>query len=62
MSKPTGKGKIIANKLLNYLLLNNGEFYKFYIDNILYIKEDFDDYNMLTVISSFKMASYIHQK
>lgn len=52
-AKPTEKGKIIANKLLNYLLLNNSEFYRFDIDNVLYIKEDYDEDNLLTIISSF---------
>ena len=51
--KPTEKGKIISNKLLNYFLLNKGEFYKFDIDNVLNIKEDFDENNKFTVISSF---------
>ena len=56
--KPTEKGKIITNKLLNYILLNNNEFYKFDICNVLYNKEDFDEDNMLTIISSFIDESY----
>lgn len=55
---PNEKAIIIANKLLNYLLIHKGDFYRFDVDNVLYIKEDNDDDYILTNITSFIAKSY----
>jgi hypothetical protein len=55
---PNEKAKIIASKLLNYLLIHNDEFYRYDYDNILYIKENNNDNYVLTIITSFIQESY----
>ena len=56
--RPNEKAKIISTKLLNYLLINNGNFYRFDIDKVLYIKEDNNDDYVLTLITLFIDKSY----
>lgn len=56
--RPNEKAKIISNKMLNYLLINNGDFYRFDIDKILYIKENNNDDYVITLITLFIDKSY----
>lgn len=56
--RPNEKAKIISNKMLNYLLINNGNFYRFDIDKILYIKENNNDDYVITLITLFIDKSY----
>ena len=56
--RPIEKAQIISHKLLNYLLINNGDFYRFDIDKVLYTKENNDDDYILTLISFFIDESY----
>lgn len=56
--RPNQKAQIISSKLLNYLLINNGNFYRFDIEKVLYIKEDNNDDYILTLITLFIDKSY----
>jgi len=56
--RPNEKAKIISSKLLNYLLINNGGFYRFDIERVLYIKEANNDDYVLTLITLFIDKSY----
>ena len=56
--RPNEKASIISKKLTNYLLLNNGDFYRFDNDKVLYIKEDNDDNYIITFITLFIDKSF----
>jgi hypothetical protein len=57
---PNEKAKLISSKLLNYLLINNGMFYRFDDQSILYIKENNDNDYIITLITLFIEQSFKH--
>ena len=56
--RPNQQAHIVASKLINYLLIHNDEFYRFDVENVLYIKENNNDKYLITVITSFIETSY----
>ena len=56
--RPNEKAQLLSSKLLNYLLINNGDFYRFDNEKVLYIQEDNDDAYVLTLITLFIDQSY----
>ena len=47
---PNDKAIIITSKLLNYFIINHEEYYRYDIENVLYIKEDNNKDYIITII------------
>ena len=56
--RPNQKALIVSSKLINYLLINNDDFYRFDVEKVLYIKENNDDNYLITLITLFIEESY----
>jgi len=57
--RPNEKAKIVSNKLLNYLLMYNGKYFSYDVDNVLYNEENNDTNYVISVITLFIETSYI---
>ena len=55
---PNDKAIIITSKLLNYFIINHEEYYRYDIENVLYIKEDNNKDYIITIITRFIEISF----
>lgn len=55
---PNEKAEIISKKLLNYLLIFNGKYFSFDIENVLYKEEQNDKNYVISIITLFIDKSY----
>lgn len=60
--RPNEKTKIVSSKLLNYLLMYNGKYYSYDVDNVLYNEENNDANYVISIITLFIDKSYENLK
>ena len=58
--RPIEKAIIISKKMSNYLLINNGDFYRYDTEKVLFIKEDYDENYIMSLITLFIDKSYMN--